>query len=288
MDKLSHASIVDAAFLAQAKVMVYKHNKPDSLEMVLKRINRDRKGGVLIVGEGVYGMTGDLANLKDICGLARKYDARVFIDDAHGWGVMGEKGRGTADHFGVQDQIDLYFGTFAKAFASIGGFTASAANVINWIRYNARTQVFAKSLPMVYVKSLQKTFELVRKADKNRERMWKISNDLKKGLEDLGYFIGYSGSPICPVFIPIENGSVEKTGMLTVKYLRDNGVFVSGVMYPVIPIGLLMYRLIPTAAHIPEDVDRTIEAFRKMRDELGLDISMDPEARAKIDKVYGK
>ncbi len=288
MDKLSHASIVDGAFLAQGKVMVYKHNNMDSLEIVLKRLNRDRKGGILIVGEGVYGMTGDLADLEGISSLAEKYGARTFIDDAHGWGVMGEKGRGSADYLGVQEKIDIYFGTFAKSFASIGGFAASDTEVIDWIRYNARSQVFAKSLPMVYVKSLQKTFELVKSGDSLRKKMWDNARALKDGLRGLGYFVGEGASPICSVFIPVGDSSVQEMGMKTVKFLRDEGIFVTAVIYPVIPIGLLMYRLIPTAAHISEDIEKTTAAYKKMRDELGLTLKMGEEEMKKLNGIYGR
>ncbi|MDA3947965.1 MAG: aminotransferase class I/II-fold pyridoxal phosphate-dependent enzyme [Spirochaeta sp.] len=207
MDKLDHACIVDGAFQAQAlngaQLRIFKHNNMDNLEQVLKRVNRDRTGGVMIVTEGVYGMTGDLAPLADIAVLARKYDARIFIDDAHGWGTMGPEGKGTAAHFGVQDEIDIYFGTFAKSFASIGGFSASDKAVTDWIAYNARTQVFAKSLPMVYVQTLRKTFELVKAGEDRRTKMWARSNELKNGLKELGFYVGPGESMICSVFVPL-------------------------------------------------------------------------------------
>jgi glycine C-acetyltransferase len=232
-------------------------------------------------------MTGDLAILPDVARLARKYDARVFVDDAHGWGVMGEQGRGTADYLGVQDEIDVYFGTFAKSFASIGGFSASKREVIDWIAYNARTQVFAKSLPMVYVQSLQTTLGLVRDADDRRAGMWRNSRLLKDGLRELGFFVGPGDSPICSVFIPVRDETVEEVGVRTVGYLRRNGIFVTAITYPVIPLGLCMYRMIPTADHEPEDVARTLEVFRAMRDELALDTGITGEDKAKVDKVFG-
>ncbi len=291
MDKLSHACIVDGAFLAQsmngAQLRVFKHNNMDNLEQVLKRINRDRKGGVLIMTEGVYGMTGDLATLKEITDLARKYDARLYIDDAHGWGTMGSQGRGTADHFGVQDEVDIYFGTFAKSFASIGGFSASTKSVTEWITYNARTQVFAKSLPMVYVQTLRKTFDLVKNGDDRRDRMWKISNSLKNGLRDLGFYVGPGEAPICSVFVPLGEHSMEHVGARTAGFLRQNGVFVTAIAYPVIPLGLLMFRMIPTAAHTEEDVAETLRVFREMRDKLGLRLTMTEDEDKKIRKVYG-
>lgn len=288
MDKLAHACIVDAAFLSRGQLRVFKHNSPSNLEAVLARINRDRKGGVMILIEGVYGMTGDLAKLREITDLAQKYEARVFIDDAHGWGVIGENGRGTADYLGVQDKIDIYFGTFAKAFASIGGFSASSKAVIDWIAYNARTQVFAKSLPMVYVKSLMKAVEIVKNGDERRERMWQRSRELKNGLSELGYYVGPGDSPICSVFIPIKDETPETVGIRTVKYLRERGVFITAITYPVIPLGLVMYRMIPTAAHEPQDVQRTVEMFKQMRDELSMDLAMAGEDLVKVKKVFGE
>jgi len=288
MDKLAHASIVDAAFLAPGQVRVFKHNNPADLESVLSRINKERKGGVLILVEGVYGMTGDLARLDEIAEIKERYGARLFVDDAHGWGVMGDQGRGTADYFGVQDKVDLYFGTFAKSFASIGGFTATTKEARDWISYNARTQVFAKSLPMVYVKSLQKTFELVTGGDENRKRMWENSGAMKEGLKELGYFVGRGNSPICSVFVPTGSEDVEAIGKRMMRFLRDEGVFVTAITYPVIPLGLCMFRIIPTAAHTAEDISQTLAAYKAMRDEFGLKLAMEDEDLMKVQKVYGK
>ena len=291
MDKLDHACIVDGAFQAQAlngaQLRIFKHNSMENLEQVLKRVNRDRTGGVMIVTEGVYGMTGDLAPLKDIATLARKYDARIFIDDAHGWGTMGPNGKGTAAHFGVQDEIDIYFGTFAKSFASIGGFSASDKAVTDWIAYNARTQVFAKSLPMVYVQTLRKTFELVKAGEDRRAKMWARSNELKDGLKELGFYVGPGESMICSVFVPLGDESIEAMGAATSGFLRKNGVFVTAIAYPVIPLGLLMFRMIPTAMHEAEDVQETLTVFKNMRDNLGLRLTMNEEEDKKIRKVYG-
>jgi glycine C-acetyltransferase len=287
MDKLSHACIVDGAFLSRAQLRVFKHNSAENLESVLKHVNRSRKGGVLILTEGVYGMTGDLAILPEIIELARRYDARLFVDDAHGCGVMGEQGRGTADYLGVQDGVDIYFGTFAKAFAAIGGFSASSKEVIEWLVYNARSQVFAKSLPMVYVQSLRKALELVRSGDDRRERMWHNSKALKAGLQALGYHIGPGASPICSVFVPVGDETVETVGVRTVGFLRERGVFITAITYPVIPLGLCMYRMIPTAHHTPEDIERTVEVFGQMRDQLGIDPTMSGEDLVKVRKVFG-
>ena len=291
MDKLDHSCIVDGAFLGQsmngAQLRVFKHNNMDNLEQVLKRVNRDRKGGVLIVTEGVYGMTGDLAKLNEITALKEKYDARLFIDDAHGWGVLGPEGKGTAAHFGVQDKVDVYFGTFAKSFASIGGFSASEQAVVDWIAYNARTQVFAKSLPLVYVETLRKTFDLVKAGDDRRAKMWARSNELKNGLRALGFYVGPGESPICSVFLPVGEHEPERIAMQAGGFLRQNGVFVTAIVYPVIPLGLMMFRMIPTAMHEEEDVQKTLATFEQMRNALGLRLEMTEDEDRTIRKVYG-
>ena len=284
IDKLSHACIVDGAQGSKGRLLVFRHNNMDSLETALKRANKDRKGGVLICAEGTYGMTGDIADLRGICELKEKYGARLYVDDAHGCGVFGEKGRGVADHLGVQDRVDVYFGTFAKAFASIGGFSAGPKSVVEWVRYNARTQVFAKSLPLIYVQSLRKTLELLRGADERRARMWEISRLLKEGLRDLGFLVGPGDAPLCAVYVPDSEGNV--IAMQTIRFLRERGVFVSGVAYPVIPRGLLMYRMIPTADHTEEDVAFTIEAFRALRDESGVNLDLDADAMQKFSSLY--
>ncbi len=286
MDKLAHASIVDGVLLSHQKFRVFRHNDMQSLENLLKRLNKNRKGGIFIVIEGTYGMTGDLAKLDEITYLKDKYNARLFIDDAHGFGVMGENGRGTGDYFGVQDKIDIYFGTFAKSFASIGGFSASQKEVIDWIQYNARTQVFAKSLPMVYVKSLNKTLEYVINGDENRKTVWDNSNKLKTGLRDLDYFVGDAKSPICPVFVTTREDIMEETGRKMLTYLREKNIFVTVVTYPVIPKGYFMFRMIPTASHKQEDIDKTLEVFQSMRNDLKLNVTIDEKHRKKIEKIY--
>ena len=269
IDKLSHASMIDGTHLARGNYRVFQHNDMDDLEKQLKLVNEKRKGGVLVVTEGVFGMEGDLADLPGICALKDRYDARLFIDDAHGFGVMGETGQGTASYFGVQDKVDIYFGTFAKAFASIGGLAAGEKRVCEWILYNARTQVFAKSLPMVYVEALIKTLEIIRTDTARRDRMWEVSRKLKKGLLELGYNVGDVPSPITPVYVPVED--INVAAMILMK-LRGLGVFITGVAYPVVPKGILLYRMIPTAAHTDEDIEFTINAFRKVRDDMKLDL----------------
>ena len=273
IDKLSHASMVDAAILASAgrRFRVFRHNDMGSLEQQLKSSSKHRKGGILIVTEGVYGMRGDLAKVDAICELKEKYGARLFIDDAHGFGVIGPGGKGIGEHFGVQDKVDLYFGTFAKAFAAIGGVTAGDEDVVEYVRYNARTNVFAKSLPMVYVDVIEATLGMVEDGEARRERMWEVARRLQKGFVDLGFDIGDTQSPITPVYVPAGD---MPTGMAMIKMLReDYGVFVSGVMHPVVPQGVVLFRMIPTAAHTEQDVDQTLAAFKEMRDRLKLDPS---------------
>jgi len=275
IDSLSHASMIDATVLASAgrRFRPYKHNDMDNLEFHLRGANRDRTGGILVVTEGVFGMKGNCARLADVCRLKNQYGARLFVDDAHGFGVMGPTGQGTGEHLGVQDRIDLYFGTFAKAFAAIGGVTAGEDDVVEYIRYNARTNVFAKALPLPYVKTVEAALAVV-KDPAPRARMWQITKLLQSGLEGLGYDIGETESPITPVYVPSGD---EKSAMAMVSMLREEyGVFVSGVTFPVVPPGVVLFRMIPTAAHSEEDVEQTIAAFQKMRDKLKLDLSRKP------------
>ena len=290
VDKLAHACIVDAALSSKSEnsgrtaVRFFRHNDMDDLEFVLKSVNKNRKGGLMILAEGVYGMTGDLANLNDITNLARRYDTRIFIDDAHGIGVLGEKGRGTASHLGVQEEIDIYFGTFAKAFASIGGYSATTSLVRDYIAYNARTQVFAKALPMLYVLSLKVALQKVIEGDERRRIMWQRSGELKDGLCELGYHIGTGESPICSVFVPIGE-RLESIGMEMLTYLRKNDIFCTGIVWPVIPPGLMMFRMIPTSNHTQGDVAQTIEVFKGMRDNLKMR-ALNSVELAKIAKIY--
>jgi glycine C-acetyltransferase len=267
VDKLSHASMLDGVFVSQAKFRVYRHNDMESLEAHLKHINKARKGGVMIVTEGVFGMRGDIADLPSICALKEKYEARLYIDDAHGFGVMGETGRGSGEYFGVHDKIDIFFGTFAKAFAAIGGVTATTKSAAEWIRYNARTQVFAKSLPMIYVEVLSKTLDIIAHDVERRKRMWSNAAKIKSGLAGLGFEIGDVPSPLCAVYVPA--GDVN-LGMAIIKGLRDQGVFITGVMYPVVPKGIILFRMVPTASHTDDDIARTVAAFKNVRDALKL------------------
>jgi glycine C-acetyltransferase len=276
IDSLSHASMIDATVLASAgrRFRPFKHNDMKDLESHLEAARKGHKGGILVITEGVFGMKGNLAKLPEICDLKDRYGARLFVDDAHGFGVMGANGRGTGEHLGVQDRIDLYFGTFAKAFAAIGGVTAGDKDVVEWVRYNARTNVFAKALPHVYVSTVARALTIVETEPRLRERMWSITRRLQSGLAELGFDIGDTQSPITPVYVAA--GS-EQTAMTMIAMLREQfGVFVSAVTYPVVPRGVVLFRMIPTAAHTEEDVDQTVTAFARMRDALKLDLSTKP------------
>jgi glycine C-acetyltransferase len=276
IDSLSHASMIDATLLASAgrRFRPFKHNDMEDLESHLRAAAKDRKGGILIVTEGVFGMKGTCARLADICRLKEAHGARLFVDDAHGFGVMGPSGRGTGEHAGVQDRIDLYFGTFAKAFAAIGGVTAAEEPVVEYIRYNARTNVFAKALPLVYVKAVERALGIVDGEPALREKMWRIARMLQEGLVGLGYDIGDTESPITPVYV---TSGDEQAAMRMIAMLRQEyGVFVSGVTFPVVPPGVVLFRMIPTASHSEEDVQKTLAAFKAMRDRLHLDLSTKP------------
>lgn len=277
IDKLSHASMIDGTILAMAgrRFRPFRHNDMDSLEQQLRAARSRSRGGILIVAEGVYGMRGDLAELPAISALARQYGARVFIDDAHGFGVMGPGGRGTAEHFGVQDEIDLYFGTFAKAFAAIGGVTAGAPEVIDYVRFNARPHVFAKAMPLLYVDVLDATLTEILAHPEYRARMWRNARRLQRGLVELGYSIGDTQSPITPVYV---RSGQETARAIMVMLREDYGVFLSGVTYPVVPRGINLFRMIPTALHSDEDVDATLTAFAEIRERLALDLDLAPAA----------
>jgi glycine C-acetyltransferase len=270
IDKLSHACMIDGTFLSGGKYRFYKHNDMEDLEKQLKAAHHKLgKGGILVVTEGVFGMRGDLAKLDEICDIKDQYGARLFVDDAHGCGVMGSTGRGTSEHFGVMDRVDLYFSTFAKAFAAIGGFSAGTEEVIRYVRYNARTQIFAKSLPMIYVEVLNATLDRIENDSSPRTRLWKVATKLQRGLRELGFNLGDTQSPVTPVYVPAEPDVAKDI----VAYMRDKQrVFVSGVMYPVVPKGVILLRLIPTAAHTDEQIEKTLTAFKNLRDEYKLQL----------------
>lgn len=259
-DELSHACIVDGKQLAMADRSVFKHNDIESLEKQLKRAtDRMKKGSsILVITEGVFGMTGDLGKLKEIIALKKKYPFRLLVDDAHGLGTLGDDGSGTGTHLGCQDGVDIYFGTFAKSFALIGAFVASEPRVLEFLRANTRSQIFAKSIPLPIIISARERLRLIRVHPEWREKLWENTLALRNGLADLGYNILPSESPVTPV---LTRGSTELC-MRIMRVLRENhGIFVSGVSYPVVPRGIVLLRLIPTAAHEPEHIEKTLVAF---------------------------
>lgn len=267
-DAEAHACIMDGLRLHSGKRFVYQHNNMESLDKQLNHATRlceKTGGGILVITEGVFGMAGDLGKLDEIVERKKKFNFRLLIDDAHGFGTMGNTGAGTGEYFGVQDQIDLYFSTFAKAMAGIGAFIACDEEICNYLRYNMRSQTYAKSLPMPMVIGGLKRLELLKECSELRENLWKIVNHLQKGLRDQGFDIGVTNSPVTPVYM--KGGVAEATNV--VMDLRENyNLFCSMVVYPVIPKGQILLRIIPTAVHTIEDVEYTIKAFTEIRKKL--------------------
>lgn len=263
-DELSHACIVDGKQLSMAEKSVFKHNDIQSLEKQLARAERNRKPGssILVVTEGVFGMTGDLGKLKEIIDLKETYDFRLLVDDAHGLGTLGADGSGTGTQLGVQDGIDIYFGTFAKSFALIGAFIASEPRVVEFLKANTRSQIFAKSLPMPVVVSARERLKLIRRHPEWRERLWKNTLALREGLIDIGYNVLPSESPVTPV---LTKGSTQLCATIMRTLREEFGVFVSGVAYPVVPRGMVLIRLIPTAGHTAEHIEKTLKAFESIK-----------------------
>jgi glycine C-acetyltransferase len=267
-DAESHACILDGVRLHMGKRFVFPHNNISNLQKQLsraKKITDETGGGILVISEGVFGMSGDQGKLKEIVALKKEFDFRLFVDDAHGFGVLGETGSGTGEEQNVQNEIDVYFGTFAKSMASIGAFIASTSNVVEFLRYNMRSQIFAKSLPMPLVIGAQKRLEMLRTQPEHKENLWKITNALQDGLKAAGFEIGNTQSCVTPVYL---NGTIpEATGLIL--DLRENyDIFCSMVVYPVVPRGIILLRLIPTAMHTIEDVEYTIDTFKKISGDL--------------------
>lgn len=267
-DSESHACILDGVRLHMGKRYVFPHNNIENLKIQLGRATKlaeKQGGGILVITEGVFGMSGDLGKLDEIVALKKEFNFRLLVDDAHGFGVMGPTGAGAPEHFGVQGQVDLHFCTFAKAMAGIGAFIACEKDVCNFLRYNMRSQTFAKSLPMPMVVGAMKRLELLKNSPELREQLWTIVNGLQSGLKNAGFDLGRTNSPVTPVYM--KGGVGEATNV--VMDLRENyGIFCSVVVYPVIPKGEIILRLIPTAMHTLEDVDMTIKAFKEVRDKL--------------------
>lgn len=267
-DSESHACIVDGVRLHMGKRFVFPHNNIENLKKQLERatkITEETGGGILVITEGVFGMSGDLGKLDEIVALKKQFNFRLFVDDAHGFGTMGKTGAGVGEHLGVNDGIDIYFGTFAKAMASIGGFVASTKEVILYLMYNMRSQVFAKSLPMPLVIGALKRLELLRKHPEYKDKLWEITNALQKGLRERGFNLGNTESCVTPVFLSGETS--EATNLA--HDLRENyNIFCSIVGYPVVPKGIIIIRIIPTAVHTLEDVEYTLNAFSKIKENL--------------------
>lgn len=267
-DMDTHACIIDGVRLHAGKRFVYRHNDIESCEKNLKRATKMAEktgGGILLVSEGVFGMRGEQGRLAEIVALKEKYNFRLLVDDAHGFGTLGEGGRGTGFEQGVQDEIDVYFATFAKSMAGIGAFFAGDKDIVQYLQYNMRSQMFAKSLPMPMVKGALKRLDLIRTQPELKDNLWKITNALQSGLRNAGFDLGTTQTCITPVYL---KGEIPEA-MAMVKDLRENhGVFCSIVVYPVIPKGLIILRLIPTARHTIQDVEETIVAFSAIREKL--------------------
>lgn len=267
-DSESHACILDGMRLHIGKRFVFKHNDIEDLRKQLdraKRLIEGTNGGIMVITEGVFGMAGDQGKLKEIVELKKEYEFRLFVDDAHGFGTMGANGRGAGEEQGVQDGIDIYFGTFAKAMASIGGFIAADEQVIEFLRYNMRSQIFAKSLPMPVVIGALKRMEMLRNQPELRQKLWTIVHALQNGLREAGFDIGGTNSPVTPVFL---KGTLGEATNVTLDLRENHNIFCSIVVYPVVPKDVIMLRLIPTAIHTMEDVQYTIDTFKKVKEKL--------------------
>ncbi len=270
-DSESHACIMDGIFLHKAtggKSFVFPHNDVAKCEKMLgfaKKKVEETGGGIMVITEGVFGMAGDLGKLDEIVALKKKFDFRLLVDDAHGFGTMGKTGAGTGEHFGIQDQIDIYFSTFAKSMAGIGAFVASEEDVVDFLQYNMRSQIFAKSLPMPMVYGALKRLDLLINKPELKEKLWIIANKLQKGLREMGFNLGKTESPVTPVFL---EGTVAQATNIVMDLRENYGIFCSMVVYPVVPKGVIMLRIIPTASHSEEDVDYTIKCFVEIQKKL--------------------
>ncbi len=267
-DSEAHACIIDGLRLNLGKRFVYPHNDIENLEKQLQRATKwvERTGGaILVITEGVFGMAGDLGKLDKIVALKEKFSFRLMVDDAHGFGTMGKTGAGTGEHFGVQKEIDLYFSTFAKSMASIGAFISSNEQVVEFLRYNTRSQIFAKALPMPLVIGALKRLEILRTQPQLREQLWTVVKALQSGLKEKGFNIGKTESPVTPVLL---NGSTEEASQMIMDLRENYGIFCSVVVYPVVPKGIMILRLIPTAVHTLAHVDQTIKAFEEVAQKL--------------------
>lgn len=264
----SHACIIDGVRLHMGKRFTYKHNDVESIEKNLQRATKmaeETGGGILLITEGVFGMRGQQGKLKEIVAMKEKYNFRLLVDDAHGFGTLGKTGAGAGEEQGVQDGIDVYFSTFAKSMASIGAFIAADKDIIDFLKYNLRSQMFAKALPMVLVIGALKRLDMLRSMPELKDKLWENVNALQNGLKSRGFNIGDTNTCVTPVYL---NGSIPEAMML-VNDLRENyNIFLSIVVYPVIPKGIILLRMIPTASHTLKDIDETLDAFEAVREKL--------------------
>ncbi len=267
-DSESHACIIDGLRMHLGKRFVFKHNDIESFEKQLqhaKNVTDQSGGGILVITEGVFGMAGDLGIIDKIAALKRKYHFRLLVDDAHGFGTMGKTGIGTGEAQGVQDQIDVYFSTFAKSMAGIGAFVGGDKNIISFLQHNMRSQVYAKALPMPLVLGALKRLELLKTQPQLREKLWTIVNALQSKLRENNFNLGRTQSPVTPVFL---SGGIPEAAQLTYELREKHNVFCSIVVYPVVPKDVIMLRLIPTAVHTLADVEETVQAFVAVRNNL--------------------
>jgi len=268
-DAESHACIIDGLRMHPGHRYVFKHNDVEDCEKQLQRaaalVEKQKTGGILVITEGVFGMAGDQGKLKEIASLKNKYTFRLLVDDAHGFGTLGKTGAGAGEEQGIQDKIDIYFSTFAKSMASIGAFVAGDKVIMDYIRYNIRSQIFAKSLPMPLVVGNLKRLELLRDHPEYKEKLWNNALKLQKGLKDRGFDIGKTDSVVTPVYM---KGGVEEATAMVMDLRENYGVFCSIVVYPVIPKGHIIYRLIPSAIHNDADIEATLKAFSETKVKL--------------------
>ncbi len=270
-DSESHACIMDGIWLHKAAggmSFMFQHNDMEKCQLMLERATKltsESGGGILVITEGVFGMAGDLGKLDEIVALKEKYKFRLLVDDAHGFGTMGPTGQGTAEHFGVRDGVDLHFSTFAKAMAGIGAFIAGKEDVVNFLRYNMRSQTFAKSLPMPMVIGALKRLDMIKTQPQLREKLWTVVRALQSGLKAKGFDLGNTNSPVTPVFL---SGSVPEATNVVMDLRENYRIFCSMVIYPVVPKDTIMLRIIPTSAHTVEDANYTINAFAELSEKL--------------------
>ena len=267
-DSEAHACIFDGVRLHIGKRFVFHHNEMNDLEKQLNRadnIVKKTQGSILVITEGVFGMSGDLGKLDKIIKLKSKFEFRLLVDDAHGFGTMGKSGAGTGEHFGVQDNIDLYFSTFAKSMAGIGAFVSGEKRIIEYLRYTMRSQIFAKALPMPLVIGGLERLNVLKSESGLREKLWKNVDKLQSGLKKEGFDLGNTESPVTPVYL---HGSTEEAIKLNMDLRENFSIFCSLVVYPVVPKGIIMIRIIPTAEHTDSDVDYTIDAFKEISNNL--------------------